>query len=193
VPSLRFALPPALVATALLAAAVAARASVVVDVPLEAMVAESDAIVLGSVEETGSRLEPRGGRLAPVTLTRVRVLRWIAGAGGPHLTLRTPGGRHPGGERRVVGAPPFRPGEQVLLFLRREGTAYVPFGLALGVYRVARGRGAVPAHLARRDDGLLVAERRDGKLVLRPPGEAPVPLSAFLARVEALLGAEGAR
>jgi hypothetical protein len=196
VSSLRFAPRRALPLVALLTALAAggADASVVVDVPLERMVEASDAIVIGSVESTGSRLEARGGRLQPVTRTRVRVLRWLKGGEGePRLTVRSPGGAHPGGERRVVGAPRFRPGEQVLLFLKAEDDAYVPFGLALGVYRIDRGRGAAPARVARHADGLRVAERRDGRMVLSDADEAPVALSALVARVQALLAAgEGA-
>jgi len=191
VSSLRFVpgrgLAPLALLTAL-AAAAPAGATVAVEVPLEQQVAEADAIVLGSVESTGHRLEARGGRLVPVTLTRVRVLRWLKGGAGPSVELRTPGGRHPRGERRVVGAPRFAPGEQVLLFLRRSPDGFVPAGLSLGVYRVERGRGPAPARLARHEDGLVVASRRGDALVLAEPDDgAPVSLATFLARVEALV------
>lgn len=144
-----------------------ADATVLVPMSDEALVASSDAIVVGRVGDiTTAALE--GGRV--VTRIPLTVERALKGAtAGGSLVVTEAGGRIGALAVVVLGAPEYTTGERVLAFLRRRTDGSLETnGLALGKYHVAPDAGGVP--LARRTVP-QVDER---------------PLAAFLARIATL-------
>jgi hypothetical protein len=101
------------------------------------------------------------------------------------VTFRTPGGEVGPYRSVMVGAPVFRPGEEVVLFLGSRGPS-MPYvlGLNQGVYRVvtnARGERTVlkPA---------LIATGTAAVPIVRGDAARPAPtLERFAADVRALL------
>jgi hypothetical protein len=69
---------------------------------------------------------------------------WKGSARGP-LTVVQPGGELDGVGQRVAGVAELAPGEEVVLFLERQGQFHRTVGLGQGVYRVERGGGAAQA------------------------------------------------
>src|SRR5690606_12145544 len=70
-----------------------AAATVMVEVPLERMVREADAIVVGRVERVGVRLVMLpGGGAEPHTITTIRAVEWIKGDGCERVRLDEIGG-----------------------------------------------------------------------------------------------------
>jgi hypothetical protein len=102
------------------------------------------------------------------------------------VAFRVPGGQIGRYKSVTVGAPEFRPGDEVVLFLRARGPA-VPqiFGLNQGVFRVR-----VDARTGRRLVTLpiLTARAAAPEIVVR--GDAtrrPLPLPQFAQQVKAVL------
>ncbi len=128
-----------LVAAAWLAAG-EARATVVRDLSLAGLAAESDAVVLATVDRVEATTDGRAIR----TVQRLVVSEVLAGAvDGSEIDLVTPGGVLPEGTpgprgyrgARAAGVPIFSPGEEVVVFVRR-----VPAGLASSPADGARAR-----------------------------------------------------
>jgi hypothetical protein len=73
------------------------------------------------------------------TIVTLTAESYLKGRLGDTVQFRIPGGRLGRYRRVVVGAPEFRVGQQVIVFLGTEGPM-VPFlvGLSQGVYRVSR-------------------------------------------------------
>jgi hypothetical protein len=99
-------------------------------------------------------------------------------AGGPQSTrtFELPGGTLADGSGLVIpGLPQLETGEDVLLFLTREGTTglRVPVGLAQGKLRLVRD-GAGRAGLVRENADLTLVDPQTGAL-------APAPVPAVLA------------
>ena len=102
------------------------------------------------------------------------------------VTFRVPGGQIGRYKSVTVGAPEFRSGDEVVLFLKSQGPA-VPkvFGLNQGVFRVR-----VDARSGRRLVTLpiVTARRASPEPVVRgDPSRRPLPLPQFAAQVKALL------
>jgi len=105
----------------------------------------------------------------------------IKGEPGEMVSVRVPGGTVGRYRRFMIGAPVFRAGEEVVLFLSGRAPAIpMPFGLNQGVYRVSRsadGRGLVaPPVLA------------EGRIVRGDPARRPIEVSAFVQQVRAAMG-----
>lgn len=158
-----------------------AGATVMMDLDLEEMVDRADAIVHGRVLRAGSRLEAEGRRLAPFTIVELQVFDWLKGEGEARIRLREAGGAHPNGRSEVVGAPRYRPGEEVVLFLLREPPYYRTLALSLGKLVVQRPRGEATPTVER--------EHHPGLVRLRDPRKdsfddaAPLGLQELRARV----------
>ena len=158
---------------ALVITLVAGRAAATVLVPMsdEALVASSDAIVVGRVGGiTTVALE--GARVVTrITLAVERALKGAAAGGS--LVVTEDGGRIGRSAVVVFGAPEYTTGERVLAFLRRRADGSLETnGLALGKYALADAGGVT---LARR----------------AVPSVDERPLAAFVGRVAAL-AAKGA-
>jgi hypothetical protein len=125
-----------LLAAAALAAAVApARATVLVPADLAELSRSASAIVHGTV--TLVRSEWAEGRRRVETVVTISVDQALKGALTGHVSFKVPGGDMGRYRSVMIGAPSFREGEAVIVFLGGQGPA-LPYllGLGQGVYRV---------------------------------------------------------
>ncbi len=182
----------AAVASALAIALVCATAHATVVVPLTRadMAHRADLIVRATVLGHTSRWNEDGSQI--ITLTELRVTRWLKGnATSSVLVLRQFGGTVGDTRSHIAGDPRLEQGQDVVLFLRRgDGVVYL-FAMAQSAYHVVRSRGG--ALVVRRDlDGLTFAMRDGAQLRLVEPGTEPgEALDAFLASLASLVA--GAR
>lgn len=121
---------------ALLAVALPARALTVLPATFEELVRESVSVVHGRVREVHGRWTS-DRRTIESTIT-LDVYDAFKGAVTDTATFVVPGGEAGGRILVMPGAPTFRSGDEVVVFLRgRAPSMPQPVGLSLGVYRVA--------------------------------------------------------
>jgi hypothetical protein len=176
-------LVPILSAAALLSAA-PLTALTVVPATFEELVRESVAVVHGRVRDV--RADWSHDRRTIQSAVTLDVLDTLKGPALEAATFVVPGGEAGGRVVVVPGAPTFRPGDEVVIFLAGRAPAMPqPLGLSLGVYRVtpARAGGSAlvvpsPVHAA----GAAGPVRR-GSAARRPRA-----LGEFAAAVRALAG-----
>ncbi len=163
------------------ALATTARASVVLPANVEELARRAEHIVRGTVLSSAASWTPDGKQI--VTITRISVDRALKGRGPAVVEVRTPGGAVGDLAQKVVGAPEFAPGEQVIVFLRRYGGSgrYGVEGFGQGKFTVepqASGKGLVTQRLVG-----LELKMPDGRI--QPPSELkPVREDEFLQRVQ---------
>ncbi len=174
---------------AMLSRAVPARATVMVEVSLEDMARDADAIARGTITRTGVRMEFEGGRLEPYSSSELRVSEWLAGGAGDRLVIRERGGEWQGGGHWIDGTPRYRVGEEVIVFLRRDPEQtdrYRTYAMAQGKFVVLRGVPGSSGQVRRDLEGMSFARWAGGGMLL-DPAEAPVmALDTFLARIRAV-------
>lgn len=183
---MRFVLP----LIAVLAAAIPLHATVLVPAEFHEIVNGSQVIVHGRVVDVRSSWTDDRFRIE--TIVTLEAAAYLKGGPGENVTFRVPGGTIGRYRSFMVGAPEFRAGDEVVLFLKANGpsVAHV-FGLSQGVFRIRRetrsGRRVVvpPAVMARSEAPQRVARGE--------PDRRPVPLETFSAQVRAALDAGGAR
>jgi hypothetical protein len=120
------------------------------------------------------------------SLVRLDALQVIKGRTGERVTFKVPGGEAGGRIQLLPGAPSFREGDLVLVFLGSGGAAYPTIvGLTQGVFRVMTSPTtgtmmvmAPPAETARQTSGRI--ERGD-------PRRRPLSIEAFGAEVRAVM------
>jgi hypothetical protein len=129
-----------LVLAALLAAAAPAVATVLVPAGFGELAREALTIVHGRVVDV--RSEWVDGRKRIETVVTLDVQAALKGQPGRTVSVRVPGGDMGRYRSIVIGAPRFREGEEVVLFLGGRAPA-IPhlLGLSQGVYRVMREPG----------------------------------------------------
>jgi len=172
---------------ALVAGGAATGATVLLPADLGELVRGSQAIVHGRV--TGVRAEWAGGRRRIDSFVTVEATEYFKGDFGRAVTFRVPGGEIGRYRSVTVGAPVFREGDEVVLFLGARGPS-VPYvlGLSQGVFRVvadpATGRRLVtpPALVA----GVEPAAVRRGEA-----GRRPIDLASFGDAVRGLAAGAG--
>ena len=153
--------------------------SLIIPATLAELAEEAWAIVHGRV--TAVRPQWTAGRRGIESLVTVAVSDYLKGDLGPTVTVRTPGGTLGAYRTVLVGAPVFREGDEVVLFLATHGPS-IPFilGLGQGAYRVVpqpgTGRRVVKPALF---DATAAAQR----LVRGDPGRGSVPLQEFSDRL----------
>ncbi len=105
-----------------------------------------------------------------VTVVTLRALETWKGSHAGTVTVLQPGGEIGRIGQRVEGVAALREGDEVVLFLARQGPAHVLVGLAQGVYRVERDPGgavrAVPASTG--DVGWVEARGGEARLARVP-------------------------
>jgi hypothetical protein len=113
----------------------ALHATVIVPIEFRELVATAPVIVHGQVVDVRSRWVD--GRRSLETFVTVAAAGYLKGNLGEQVTFRTPGGQMGRYRTVFVGAPQFRTGDEVVLFLKRAGPAnlYV-VGLSQGAFRV---------------------------------------------------------
>jgi hypothetical protein len=146
------------------------------------LVRESHAVVYGRVTAVEGRWTP--DRRTIESVVTLEAVEHFKGTATDTTTFRVPGGEAGGRRLIVAGAPAFRPGDAVVVFLRGQAPAMPsPVGLSLGVYRVA----ADP-----RSGALLVVPtpvreaESTARIVRGGAGRTVQPLAAFGAEVRAV-------
>lgn len=118
----------------------ASLAAVALDVSVEWLARDSDAVVRGTVTAREAAWAGDGKKI--FTTVRLRVSEVWAGSarGNTEVEVVVPGGEVGEWGQRVAGAPVFAEGEEVVVFLRRDGpAAFRVNGLALGKFTVESG------------------------------------------------------
>jgi hypothetical protein len=154
-------------------------ATIIVPADFSEMVAESQLVVHGRVVEV--RAQMVGSFRTIESVVTIAVQEAIKGEPGDTVSMRVPGGQIGRYRRFMVGAPVFRPGEEVVIFLSGRAPAMpMPFGLSQGVYRVSRGA----------DGRSLVAAPvlAEGRIVRGDPARRPIEVASFVQRVRAAMG-----
>lgn len=121
----------------LVMAAPAALATVVLDQPLEAMVARAPVVVLGEVNQVASEWNEDHTRIyTRALITPTEVLK--GSTVSVVISVKTIGGKVGNTLAELSGAPRFQVGERVLLFLepRKDGDGYLTLGYFQGKFRV---------------------------------------------------------
>jgi hypothetical protein len=127
----------AVFAAAVAAAVVPARATVLVPADLAELSRSASAIVRGTV--TVVRPEWADGRRRVETIVTLAVEQTLKGEYGRTVSFKVPGGEIGRYRSVMIGAPAFREGEEVILFLGGQAPALPHLlGLGQGVYRVRR-------------------------------------------------------
>jgi hypothetical protein len=153
-------------------------ATVLVPADFNELVSGSQLIVQGRVVDVRSQMV--GDRRTIETVVTVSVAQAIKGDPGATVSVRVPGGVVGRYRRTMIGAPSFRPGEDVVLFLSGRPPAIpMPFGLSQGVYRVSRGA----------DGRALVAPPPmvEGRVVRGDPARTSMEVTAFVAQIRAAM------
>jgi hypothetical protein len=102
---------------------------------LDALVAEADAVLVGTVGHVASRYGPDGEIYTFVTLQDLKLIEGTYTRAA--LTLRFMGGEVAGEITDLIGSPRFTVSERVLLFVRGNGHDIVPIvGWTQGVFRL---------------------------------------------------------
>jgi hypothetical protein len=173
---------------ALLGRAGPAAATVMLEASVEDLTRESDAVVRGKVASAEGHRSADGKRI--FTRVTVEVAEAWKGAPGKTVVVQVPGGVYGDIGQIVHGAPTFVPGEEVVVFLRRQpgrpdGAAptFHVAGLAQGKLRIDRD--AVRGPVAVADLRGLELKRRSGVPAAPAPAPAPIPVPELRARVEA--------
>jgi hypothetical protein len=123
---------------------------------VEALAADADAVVRARVARVGTRMQRTAAGLRPEREAELNVHEVLAGRAAPSLRVALHGGVHRGGERRVDGEARLREGDEVVLFLVRDGARWRVLGMSLGVWQVTGAGGG--AQLARHVDDAVVLD-----------------------------------
>ncbi|MBE3071997.1 MAG: hypothetical protein IMZ67_03400 [Acidobacteria bacterium] len=163
-----------------------AQATVLVPGTLDELVRDARVVVVGRVVEV--RAQWAEGRRRVESVVVVEANGYLKGDFGPRLAFKVPGGEIGRYRSVTVGAPVFRDGDEVVLFLDADGPALPHLvGFSQGVLRIVR-------------------DRLTGRaMVLAPPADAagtapqavtrgdasrtPAAIDAFAARVRAMVAA----
>lgn len=175
---------------ALVVSAASLSATVVLPAEFSEVVTGSQLIVYGRVSEV--RPEWTDGRRRIESVVTVEAASFLRGTPTSTVTFRVPGGQIGHLKSITVGAPEFRAGEEVVVFLRAHGPSLPQvFGVHQGVYRVrmdARTGGRVVAFPA-------PSGHSDGpqRVVRGAADRRPVPLDQFADSVRTVLAKGGPR
>ena len=163
-------------------------ATVLLPAEFREIVNGSQIIVYGRVSDV--RAEWTDGRRRIESVVTLAAADFYRGTPSRTVTFRVPGGRVGRYKSVTVGAPEFRAGDEVVLFLKARGPA-VPqvFGMNQGVFRVR-----VDARSGRRvvTSPILTARGAAPEVVVRGENaRRPLPLSQFASQVKAALHGGG--
>lgn len=161
-----------------------AHALTVLPATFEELVRESVAVVHGRVRDVRADWSPdRRTIQSAVTLD---VLDTLKGSDVAAATFVVPGGEAGGRLLVVPGAPTFRPGDEVVIFLAGRAPALPqPVGLSLGVYRVTPARSGASALVV---PSPVHAAGPAGPVTRGSAARRPRALAEFVAAVRAVAG-----
>ncbi len=163
---------------------VVVRATVLVPIEFRELVTVAAVIAHGRVTDVHG--EWTDGRRSVETLVTIDVGDYLKGNLGPTLTIHVPGGRLGRYRTVFVGAPEFRTGDEVVLFLRANRIV----GLSQGAFRVVpdsrSGRPTVvsPIVMSINPDAPEAVVRGDSR-------RQPVALDAFRDAVRQVISGAG--
>jgi hypothetical protein len=121
-----------------------------------------------------------GPRQTIESVITLSVADTMKGTAGGQTVFRVPGGRVGRYRRLMLGAPEFRTGDEVILFLKGRAPAIaMPYGLSQGVYRVARRAGGAVVTPA--------VTAAAGRVVRGDPSRRPLDPEAFARQVQLAL------
>lgn len=168
-----------------------ARATVLVEVPLDDMIVDADAIVLGQVERVGTQMRVReDGTLEPWTVTTLRVESWLAGrpaGAADRVGIHERGGEWQGGGMRIAGTPDYRVGERVVVFLWRDPLGRLrTYGMVQGRY-VVRAGVDVPTTVERDLHEVGFAQWSNGTMAVTHLDDVPITLDQLVGRIRDVL------
>jgi hypothetical protein len=163
-------------------------ATVILPASLGELVTGARAIVHGHVVAIAPRWAD--GRRQIETLVTVHAEEYLKGDLGGEVTFKVPGGQMGPYRRVVVGAPTFREGDEVVVFLNTQGPA-VPWisGLNQGVFRVAQNAAGVKVVIP----GVSLSAGEDASVAPGPRPRERLALGAFTEQVRVLARAGRAR
>ena len=175
---------------ALILTALPAQGTVMIYLNTKDLTERSQVVVQGKVLK--QQVLSLHGRLW--TDSHVRVTSSIKGylTSGQILVLRQPGGETRTEGLRVAGAAAFKPGEEVLVFARPVGSAFVPVGMALGKYNIYKDANKI--RRVRRDlKGLAFAgfDARGKMSVDHAHGSSDLPLAHLVSMIHSHLKQAG--
>ena len=183
-----------------LAAARPARATVMVELALEDMIRDSDAIVRGVVERSAVRMDLRTGQMEPWTITRVRTSNWLKSSSRAResaiVEIEELGGVWNGGGSWIDGTPRYRVNEEVVVILKRDDEGHLrTLGMVQGKFVVYRGAPGVPTSIARDLSSVGFARWVDGQMTIAQlRGDPALAFDGFAALVRRMSAyAGGAR
>ncbi len=161
-----------------------ANATVVIARDFKSIATDATAILVGRVTALNSQWAT--DRQGIDTFISVAVTRYLKGNMGPQVVFRVAGGQI-GYLRSVrVGAPAFREGDEVVLFLSDDGVA-IPriVGFNQGVYRVTTDRATGMRMVA---SPVLMGDVTTATPIVRgDPSRKPMPLAQFEDQVRSVL------
>jgi hypothetical protein len=165
--------------------------TIMVEVPLDALVVRAELAVRGTVLRTGSRVSITEGVLDPNTHVWIRVDEVLAGTSpSPIVHLVEQGGRYEGVETVVSGSPRYTVGEEVVVFLTRmagKEAIYRTLEMTQGKFRIFKDAKSGEQLMARDYSEVSVARwRKKGLEISEASAQKPVPLDALKARVRVL-------
>jgi hypothetical protein len=177
-----------------------ADATVMIEVPMERLVAESDLVVHGRVRSVGTRLAPNAeGHLEPHTISVVSTLEVLAGVPrGSELVIDELGGEVQGRAMRIAGTPEYRRDEEVVVFLRAlPDGSYRTYAMAQGAFEVLPSLVGAERVVVRDTRAIsMVRWASNGSMQLDHGARREMPLRVFLdylRGLDALLDDGGAR
>jgi hypothetical protein len=162
--------------------------TVMVEVPLDRMISDADAIIVGSVESHRTDRAVENGRQAVYTATRVRVQTWLKGHGGSTTEIVERGGSWQGIESRVAGVPEYREGDEVVVFLFRDPLGrYRTYGMLQGRFFVRSGIGGAPPVVERPVHGAAFVRWQAGQMTVGPGSSIEMTLPELVLRITRVL------
>lgn len=167
---------------------VPAFATIMVEVPLEDMVADCQGVVRATVVHSGVQINMREGGTELTTISTLRVDEWLVGEGDPRIRIREIGGENSRGGMRIAGTPRYQRGEEVIVVLDRDADGhreyFRTYGLAQGKFTVLRGVPGMPAVVMRDADAVGFATWLGGEMTIEHGGESVMGLTDFEQRIQ---------
>lgn len=163
---------------------VSLQATVIVPIEFRELVTTSLAIVHAHVTDVRSAYVD--GRRSIETFVTVAADDYLKGNLGEHVTFLVPGGEIGRYRTIFVGAPQFREGDEVVLFLKSAGGMPYVVGLSQGAYRVI----ADPSSGRRIVTTPIVMAKGTGeveRVVRGDPGRHALPIETFRDAVRQVL------
>lgn len=180
-----------------LSAARPARATVMVELALEDMIRDADAIVRGVVQSSVVRMDLRTGQLEPWTYSRVQTSAWLKSTPrapqASTVDIEELGGVWNGGGSWIDGTPRYRANEEVVVLLKRDREGHLrTLGMVQGKFVVRRGVPGVPTALVRDLSSVGFAHWVDGQMTIgQLRGDPAMAFDGFAALVQQLAGYAG--